>query len=503
MLVDGNDDRGIDVGILARANYPLRQIRTHVFDTDADGVVFSRDCCEYHFGTPQWRRPCRPGQPFQVEGLQHPGRPAGCGPAASAGPAGRRHLPRPDRRGCDPGGGGRRSQRRPDQRGARALLSDTDLRDISTHPDFDFGTRKGTFGSGNEKDKIDYVLLSPELFDTRNGGAVFRKGVWRGSRTKNPWPIYDTLTDEVRAASDHAAIYADYRHLTSGEPSQDARTCRLTLVLGSLTERALRIDDAAAITEILAAMERAEPVDEAFSEQDIVEELSGAGCRPRRGSIGIFDGDRLVALRLAAGQPAGRQQWKATLSAACTRTTPRARDRSADALEVLQAVACRHPGRRRAGPPGRVPGLGATANRPRTAALLAAAGLETWRYFLPDAARSARPGHRADRHRPVSQIRPYRPGDDEAVRLALQRHRSPTTGVPRRWIRRAGVPSTPSRPRSARSISYVAVTRRPAGELRVDRRVRRRDRVARLPDGLSRPGRYRAQRPRPAASPAR
>jgi len=40
MLVDGNDDRGIDVGILARKAYPLEAIRTHVFDVDAEGVVF-------------------------------------------------------------------------------------------------------------------------------------------------------------------------------------------------------------------------------------------------------------------------------------------------------------------------------------------------------------------------------------------------------------------------------------------------------------------------------
>lgn len=65
------------------------------------------------------------------------------------------------------------------------------------------------FGSGNEKDKIDYVLLAPELFTKAVGGAVFRKGVWRGSRTKEPWPIYETMTEDVHAASDHAAIYAE------------------------------------------------------------------------------------------------------------------------------------------------------------------------------------------------------------------------------------------------------------------------------------------------------
>ena len=67
-----------------------------------------------------------------------------------------------------------------------SLLVGTDLRDISTHPDFDFGTRKGTFGSGNEAEKIDYLLLSPSLFAKVTGGAIFRKGAWRGPRTKNP-----------------------------------------------------------------------------------------------------------------------------------------------------------------------------------------------------------------------------------------------------------------------------------------------------------------------------
>ena len=30
-----------------------------------------------------------------------------------------------------------------------------------------------------------------------------------GPRTKNKWDMYDTITSDVHAASDHAAIYAD------------------------------------------------------------------------------------------------------------------------------------------------------------------------------------------------------------------------------------------------------------------------------------------------------
>jgi endonuclease/exonuclease/phosphatase family metal-dependent hydrolase len=45
MVVDGNDDRGIDVGILSKK--PLKSIRTHVNDRDEKGQIFSRDCAEY------------------------------------------------------------------------------------------------------------------------------------------------------------------------------------------------------------------------------------------------------------------------------------------------------------------------------------------------------------------------------------------------------------------------------------------------------------------------
>jgi predicted extracellular nuclease len=57
------------------------------------------------------------------------------------------------------------------------LLTGTDLRDITTHPKFTGDGRPGTFGSGNARDKIDYILLSPALFDQVTGGAIERRGV--------------------------------------------------------------------------------------------------------------------------------------------------------------------------------------------------------------------------------------------------------------------------------------------------------------------------------------
>ena len=69
------------------------------------------------------------------------------------------------------------------------------------------------------------------------------------------------------------------------------------------------IETPPAVTEILAAMERAEPVDEAYSEQDVLEEMTAPGVDLERTSIGIVDDDRLVAfgwLRVSPPSPA----WK-------------------------------------------------------------------------------------------------------------------------------------------------------------------------------------------------
>ncbi len=44
MLIDANDPRQIDVGILSKLE--IGEVRTHQFDKDKKGVIFSRDCLE-------------------------------------------------------------------------------------------------------------------------------------------------------------------------------------------------------------------------------------------------------------------------------------------------------------------------------------------------------------------------------------------------------------------------------------------------------------------------
>jgi predicted extracellular nuclease len=91
----------------------------------------------------------------------------------------------------------------------KPLLADgSDLRDISTHSSFFSDGRPGTYANGTASNKIDYLLLSPALFDRVKGGGIFRKGVWGGTNG-TLFPHYEEMTKAVHAASDHAAIWAD------------------------------------------------------------------------------------------------------------------------------------------------------------------------------------------------------------------------------------------------------------------------------------------------------
>ncbi len=209
LLVDGNDERGIDVGFLARSGYPVLQIRTHIFDTDAAGVIFSRDCPEYHVTTPAGDRLVVLVNHLKSKGFSTPGDPIGS----------QRRRRQANRvaeiyrslrsEGLDQVVVLGDLNDSPGSQSLQPLLADTDLSDISEHPSFDPGERLGTFGGGNLNDKIDYVLLSPALFARVTAGGIFRQGVWHGPQTANPWTMYPTLTAAVHAASDHAAIWAE------------------------------------------------------------------------------------------------------------------------------------------------------------------------------------------------------------------------------------------------------------------------------------------------------
>jgi endonuclease/exonuclease/phosphatase family metal-dependent hydrolase len=205
MVIDGNDDRGIDVGLMTR--FPVGTMRSHVDDFKNGSRIFSRDCPEYEvllpsggkllllinhfkskgFGTQADSNARRFRQAERVREIYEEHRQAGVSRVAVIGDF----------------------NDTPDSPPLAPLLADgSNLRDVSGHPKYQDDGRPGTFGNGTKSGKIDYILLSPELFDKVENAEVFRKGVW-GGKNGDLFEHFPEMTKPIHAASDHAALLVD------------------------------------------------------------------------------------------------------------------------------------------------------------------------------------------------------------------------------------------------------------------------------------------------------
>ncbi len=210
MLVDGNDDRGIDVGIMTKKGFEIVAIKSNVDLKDRRGTVFSRDCAQYEIATPSGeivhvlvnhfksqsgggadkrRRQAKAvrviadglvaaGKNVIVLGDFNEGQPSLTKPATNL-----KQL-------FDPKG---------------PLVSCYEL------PGFDPGKRPGTFDACGITNRLDYMLVSKSLRPKFMNGHVFRKGLW-GTRTTRPtdWETYPEMTNHDQQASDHAALVVEF-----------------------------------------------------------------------------------------------------------------------------------------------------------------------------------------------------------------------------------------------------------------------------------------------------
>lgn len=205
MLIDGNDERGIDVGLMTKKKFNIVSIVSHVDDEDADGVIFSRDCAQFEIETDA-------GNTLIV--LVNHYKSKGFGSPATSNAKRKRQAERTATIYRQ-----LRKQHKfiaivgdlndtPDSDPLSPLFSQTGLKDISDLQGFKDGGRPGTFKNGTASNKIDYILLSPDLFDKATAGGIFRDGVW-GGKNGDLFPHFKTITKEIEAASDHAAIWAE------------------------------------------------------------------------------------------------------------------------------------------------------------------------------------------------------------------------------------------------------------------------------------------------------
>ncbi len=205
MCIDGNDLRGIDVGLLSR--YPISNIRTHIFDKkpSSSKPVFPRDCLEVELavGNKSLHILCnhltsklsdktgakRKFQSEEIKKIIHANYNLNTDLVVVAGDL----------------------NDTPDSSALSPLLNMNNLYDVlklqfgNTLPD------RWTYHYQNKFQQIDYVLVSKPLKDVFQQAGIERRGMFDLARfTNGTEQSFDSITSPANAASDHGAVWADF-----------------------------------------------------------------------------------------------------------------------------------------------------------------------------------------------------------------------------------------------------------------------------------------------------
>ena len=200
MVIDGNDPRGIDLGILSR--FPIAEIRSHVDDLAPNGEhLFSRDCPEFDLILPSGERLIvlpnhlkskRNGNDQASQDRREIQANAAHNIAVKALERSPFVLLAGDFNDT------------PDSAPLASLFTDG-FEDVISHPNYPTD-RPGTFETGRPNQKLDYLIMSPELRGRLENTGVER----RGSYHPSTWTAFDTVTKATEQASDHHLVWADF-----------------------------------------------------------------------------------------------------------------------------------------------------------------------------------------------------------------------------------------------------------------------------------------------------
>lgn len=204
LLIDGNDPRGIDIGLLCR--FPILSVRSHIDDAIGTGSqttkVFSRDCPEFEIVLPDGRTLWLLGNHFKSQGYgsQKSSDAKRTWQAARV----RDLLRRFDlTRDFVVVAGDLNDS--PDSAPLRSLLSTPFLVDVLTSPRHSGPT--WTYHDGRQQ--IDYLLVSQPLFQRLTAVGIERRGLFHKTSYRGKFPSFPEVTNEIAQASDHAAVWAE------------------------------------------------------------------------------------------------------------------------------------------------------------------------------------------------------------------------------------------------------------------------------------------------------
>jgi endonuclease/exonuclease/phosphatase family metal-dependent hydrolase len=210
ILIDGNDPRGIDVGLLSR--YPIKNIRTHIFDKEkpaSRNFIFSRDCLEVELEAPDKKPLYILCNHFKSKGFSSSQKDADK----------RRGLQADKVKEILQNNYDLKKDRvvvigdfndTPDSKPLKQLLSMPNLTDV-LQLKFGNGFDKRYTYFFKQKTQIDFILVSRPMSDLFKDAGVERRGMFAlNDLTNNAEKRFATVTSPANAASDHAAVWADF-----------------------------------------------------------------------------------------------------------------------------------------------------------------------------------------------------------------------------------------------------------------------------------------------------
>jgi len=204
LLLDGNDARGIDIGILSR--FEVTSIRSHLHEADpvTGEKLFSRDCPEFEVTLG--------GKTIIVLGNHFKSKRSGNSPASTA-----KRTRQASRTNEIYAAALQRSDlviiggdlndtptSEPIIAITQGLTAAKKPKDVMTSPLYT-DPYPGTYGTGLASGKFDYLFLSPSLWTGLGAVGIERRGTYHPQK----WDCFDTVTGEVNQASDHACLWAD------------------------------------------------------------------------------------------------------------------------------------------------------------------------------------------------------------------------------------------------------------------------------------------------------
>lgn len=211
MHLQGNDGKGLGMGILLKGGYHIKSIKSFANERDENGsLLFDNGFQQYKIKTPENKTVFLLCCQLADHGISESHR--------------KRQVMKIAKTYTDLRSKGYQhilvagTLNAPSYSDSISAIFESDLLDVVKHDSFkvmtDSGTdasyyRMGAYRKGVNIKQKDYLLVSPAFHDKIDDCGMNRKAMW--PLKKPEWETYDTVENEKDAASDHPLLWADFK----------------------------------------------------------------------------------------------------------------------------------------------------------------------------------------------------------------------------------------------------------------------------------------------------